>query len=162
MSTKTRFFKKVQQSNTVTEPDERSLEADIQAFCRRMESFARQLSHWFEGSAIEVIVAKKYLHDLSTIGYSLNSGAVCYEITTLTLRHGPRSVTIMPEQLRQGREKGCVTLTVDSAAGVAGKQKYSLCMAPESGWLIREEAQTPADSIPLTEDVFFQTIEKLA
>jgi hypothetical protein len=162
VSTKARFFKKVQQNNTMTVTDERSVEADIQAFCRRMDDFARQVCQWFEGSGIEVIVSRKYLHDLSTIGFSLNSGSVCYEISTITLRHGLRSVTIMPEQLWRAGDKGCVTLTIDTAAGASGKQKFYLRMAPERGWLIRDEGQASADSLPLTEEVFFQTIESLA
>ncbi|MEG5548713.1 hypothetical protein UXO11_03800 [Enterobacter wuhouensis] len=77
-----------------------------------MDTLTQQICGWFEGSGIEVITAIKHIHELSTIGFSLNSGICRYDIATLRLVNGDRSVSIIPEQLCRGTERGCVTMRV--------------------------------------------------
>jgi len=162
VSVRERFFKKVQQKQNPPAPSDGSVEGDIQAFCQRMDELAQQVQQWFEGSGIDVIIAMTSLQDLSTIGHSLNSGASRYDITTIRLQNGTRSVSIMPGQLYQKESKGCVTLTVNTPDRTPVKQYFYLCMAPESGWFIRGEHQPVTDRTIMTEDVFFQRIESLA
>lgn len=127
-----------------------------------MDQLAQQVQQWFEGSAVDVILGAKSLQDLSTVGRSLNSGASRYDITTIRLQNDTRSVSILPEQLYQNGLKGCVTLTVDTPDCEPGKQRFYLCMVPESGWFIRSEPQTAVGKIIMTEDIFFRVIENLA
>lgn len=162
MSVRERFFKKVQQKQNGTVAGDGSVGADIQAFCQRMDELAQQVQLWFEGSGIEVIIAMKHLQDLSTVGRCLNSGASRYDITSIRLQNDIRSVSIMPEQLYQKGNKGCMTMTVDTPDCTSNKQQFYLCMAPESGWFIRGEHQTAANKIIMTEDIFFRAIESLA
>lgn len=162
MSVRERFFKKVQQKNNRAPDNNNPAEAEIQEFCQRMDDLAQQVNAWFEDSGIEVIIAKKYLHDLSTVGLSLNSGVCRYEITTIRLQNGNCSVSIIPEQLCRAGEKGCVTMCVDAPGTASGRQIFYLCMAPESSWFIRNEHQGGQGSVLLTEDVFFRAIENLA
>ena len=162
MSVRERFFKKVQQKQNFTAPSDGSVEGDIQAFCQRMDELAQQVQQWFEGSGIDVAIATISLQDLSTIGHSLNSGASRYDITTIRLQNGTRSVSIVPGQLYQDGCTGCVTLTVDTPDCEPGRQRFYLSMKPEGGWFIREEQQASTMKSTLTEDVFFQTIENLA
>ncbi len=86
MSARERFFKKVQQNSDSIPPGNKSAEAEIQAFRRRMDALVQQISQWFAGSGIEIILSTKHIHDLSTIGYSLNSGICRYDITTIGSR----------------------------------------------------------------------------
>jgi hypothetical protein len=162
VSARERFFRKVQQHNGSTPPGKKSVEAEIHAFRQQMDELAQQIYQWFEGAGIEVIIAKKYLHDLSTVGLSLNSGVCRYEITTIRLQNGNRSVSIIPEQLCRAGDRGCVTMNVEAPDTVSGRQTFYLCMAPESGWLIRNEHQGAQGNVLLSEDVFFRAIENLA
>ncbi|MDK9365752.1 hypothetical protein [Lelliottia wanjuensis] len=161
MSVRERFFKKVQQKQNFTAPSDGSVAGDIQAFCQRMDELAQQVQQWFEGSGIDVAIATIPLQDLSTIGHSLNSGASRYDITTIRLQNGTRSVSIMPGQLYQKESKGCVTLTVNTPDRTPVKQYFYLCMAPVDGWLIRNEQQLKTSYNMMTEDVFFSVIDKL-
>ena len=57
MSVRERFFKKVQQKSNRALDSNNSAEAEIQAFCERMDDLAQQVNAWFEDSGIEVIIA---------------------------------------------------------------------------------------------------------
>lgn len=159
MSVRERFFKKVQQHHASTPPGKKSAEAEIRAFCQRMDALVQQINAWFEGSGIEVITATKHIHDLSTLGYSLSSGICRYDITTIRLVNGDRSVSIMPEQLCCSAERGCVTMRVD-APGIS--QTFCLSMAPEEGWFIRREQQGVKENAIMTENHFFLAVDCLA
>lgn len=137
-------------------------EAEVRAFCERMEDLAQQIITWFEGSGIEIFLSKKHITDLSTVGYSLSSGICRYAIATIILQNGDRSVTIMPEQVIRGAEKGCVTMSITVPDSLSGARIFHLSMAPETGWYIRRGHQSPKENILMTEDRFFQTIDCLA
>ncbi|MBO2025669.1 hypothetical protein J4733_14160 [Klebsiella pneumoniae] len=49
-------------------------------FRQQMAALAQQISQWFDGTGIEVVISTRHLHDLSTLGYSLNSGICRYDI----------------------------------------------------------------------------------
>ncbi|UAY64420.1 hypothetical protein K9O83_12220 [Enterobacter bugandensis] len=160
MSARERFFRKVQQnSDSTPPPSHKSAEAEIRAFCQRMDALVQQINAWFEGSGIEIITATKHIHDLSTIGYSLSSGICRYDITTIRLVNGDRSASIMPEQLCRGAETGCVTMRVD-APGIS--QAFYLSMAAEEEWFIRREHQSAKENAVMTEDHFFRAVDSLA
>lgn len=159
MSARERFFRKVQQNITRIPSGQRTAEAEIKVFRQRMDELAQQVSQWLAGSGIEVTLSTKHIHDLSTVGFSLDSGICRYDITTVLLQNGGRSVSIVPEQLCRGTETGCVTLRIN-VPGVA--QVFYLSMAPESGWFIRSKHQGGQDNVLLTEEVFFRAIENLA
>lgn len=112
MSARERFFKKVQQSSKNITSGNTSVEAEIVEFCERLEGLAQQIIEWFAGTSIEVTLSRQYLHDLSTLGYSLSSGICRYEIATILLQNGERSVSIVPEQLFRAGETGCVRMRV--------------------------------------------------
>ena len=88
MSARERFFKKVQQNSNSVLPGKTSAEAEIREFCQRMDELAQQIDQWFEGSGVEVIIATRHIHDLSTMGDSLSSGICRYDITTVRLQNG--------------------------------------------------------------------------
>ncbi|URN97474.1 hypothetical protein NB069_12275 [Leclercia adecarboxylata] len=159
MSARERFFKKVQHNSASVPSGKHSVEAEVRAFCARMNALAQQLDQWFAGSGIEVRYSTKHIHDLSTIGYSLRSGISRYDITTIQLQNGDRSVTILPKQLCQGEERGVVTMRVE-AYGTT--QVFCLSMAPETGWFIRREHQSLKDNVIMTEERFFQAVDRLA
>ncbi|EPF6107777.1 hypothetical protein R2970_000205 [Enterobacter cloacae] len=159
MSARERFFRKVQQNNDITPPGPTSAEAEIRAFRQRMDALTQQICGWFEGSGIEVITATIHIHDLSTIGFSLSSGICRYDIATLRLVNGDRSVSIIPEQHCRGAERGCVTMRVD-APGI--RQVFYLSMAPEEGWFIRREYQGVKENTFMTEEHFFRAVDCLA
>ncbi|GAB50622.1 hypothetical protein [Atlantibacter hermannii] len=159
MSARERFFKKVQQNSNRVPPDKKSAEAEIREFCQRVDELAKQINAWFEGSGIEVIFATRHINDLSTIGYSLSSGICRYDITTVLLQNGERSASIIPEQLCQGAETGCVTMCVE-APGT--RQVFHLSMAPETGWYLRGEHQSVCERVSMTEEGFFQAVDRLA
>lgn len=106
MSARERFFKKVQQSSKNITSGNTSVEAEIVEFCERLEGLAQQIIEWFAGTSIEVTLSRQYLHDLSTLGYSLSSGICRYEIATILLQNGERSVSIVPEQALPCRRNG--------------------------------------------------------
>lgn len=160
MSARERFFKKIKQSTAQPHHDG-SVGADIQAFRHKMDELSEQIEAWLEGARIEIILSTKHLNDLSTVGASLNSGASRYDIATIELLYGARSVDITPEQLYKPGEKGCVTLVVEAPDQAVDKQKYFLSMAPRDSWFIRGEHQDVSSRILLTEEVFFRTIECL-
>lgn len=159
MSARDRFFKRVQQKNDSIPTDHESAEGEIRAFRQRMNALAQQICVWFEGSGIEVIVSTKHIHDLSTLGYSLSSGICRYDITTIRLVNGDRSVSIMPEQLCRSVERGCVTMRVD-APGI--NQVFCLSIAQEEGWFIRREQQGVKENALMTENHFFLAVDCLA
>lgn len=124
-----------------------------------MDELAQQISQWFAGSGIEVTLSTRHLHDLSAVGYSLNSGICRYDITAIRLQNGDRSVRLLPEQLWNGAETGIVTLHVD-APGI--RQTFYLSMAPEAGWFIRRQYQSARDNVIMTEELFFEAVDRLA
>ena len=158
MSARERFFRKVQQNLTRIPSGKKTAEAEIQVFQQRMDDLAQQVSQWLAGSGIEVTLSTKHIHDLSTVGFSLDSGICRYAITTVLLQNGGRSVSIVPEQLCRGTE-GCVTMRIN-VPGVA--QVFYLSMAPESGWFIRSEHQGAKENVIMTEERFFQAVDRLA
>lgn len=162
MSARERFLKRVQQKQNTTVPGDGTVDADIQAFCQRMDELAQQVQQWFNGSGIDVVIGTTSLQDLSTIGRSLNSGASRYDITTIKLQNDTRSVSILPEQLYQKGQKGCLTMTVEMPDLEPTRQHFYLSMAPEAGWFIRVEHQAVSGKTIMTEDVFFRAIENLA
>lgn len=162
MSARERFFKKVQQKQNPVPPGNGTVEADILAFCQRMDELAQQIDEWFDGIGLKLTVSTKYLQDLSTLGHSLNNGVSRYDITAIIVQNGCRSVSIIPEQLYQNGCRGCVTLTVDAPDREPARQQFYLSMKPEGGWFIREEQQTSAIKSTMTEDVFFRVIDNLA
>jgi len=124
-----------------------------------MDELAQQISQWFAGSGIEVTLSTRHLHDLGAVGYSLNSGICRYDITAIRLQNGDRSVRLLPEQLWNGAETGIVTLHVD-APGI--RQVFYLSMAPEAGWFIRRQYQSARDNVIMTEELFFEAVDRLA
>jgi len=124
-----------------------------------MDELAQQISQWFTGSGIEVTLSTRHLHDLSAVGYSLNSGICRYDITAIRLQNGDRSVRLLPEQLLNDKETGIVTLHVD-APGFS--QVFHLSMAPETGWFIRRQYQSAKDNVIMTEERFFEAVDRLA
>ena len=124
-----------------------------------MDLLAQQISQWFAGSGIEVTLTTKHIHDLSTVGYSLNSGIYRYDITAIRLQNGDRSVSLLPEQLWNGAETGIVARHVE-APGF--REVFYLSMAPEAGWFIRREFQSIKERALLTEERFFVAVDRLA
>lgn len=108
MTARERFFKKLQQQQNPrrTAALDGSAAADIARFRQQMAELAQQISQWFDGTGIEVVISTRHLHDLSTLGYSLNSGICRYDILAIRLQNGERSVNIVPQQLLDGVEKG--------------------------------------------------------
>lgn len=159
MSARERFFKKLQHKNDRVPSGIKSADAEVRTFCSRMDELAQQISQWFAGSGIEVTLSIRHLHDLSAVGYSLNSGICRYDITAIRLQNGDRSVLIVPEQLWNGAERGIVSLHVD-APGI--RQTFYLSMAPETGWFIRRQYQSAKDNVIMTEERFFETVDRLA
>ncbi|UMP77874.1 hypothetical protein MJ565_12310 [Klebsiella pneumoniae] len=82
MTARERFFKKLQQQQNPrrTAALDGSAAADIARFRQQMAALAQQISQWFDGTGIEVVISTRHLHDLSTLGYSLNSGICRYDI----------------------------------------------------------------------------------
>ncbi len=82
MTARERFFKKLQQQQNPrrTAALDGSAAADIARFRQQMAELAQQISQWFDGTGIEVVISTRHLHDLSTLGYSLNSGICRYDI----------------------------------------------------------------------------------
>lgn len=158
MSARERFLKKVQPGKASATCGKTSVDVDIQAFRWRMDDLAQQVSEWFAGTCITVTLGIRHIHDLSTIGYSLENGICRYDITTIRLQNGEHSVRIMPEQLCRGREIGCVVMRVETA----DIQVFQLSLAPEKGWFIRREHQSAQDNVMMTEELFFRAIERLA
>lgn len=159
MSARERFFNKVQHNSASVPSGKNSVEAVVRAFRSRMNDLARQMSQWFSGSTIEVTFSTKHIHDLSTVGYSLTSGICRYDITTIRLQNGDRSVTILPEQLCHRTETGLVTMRVE-AYGIT--QVFYLSMAPDTGWFIRRERQSVKENVIMTEERFFEAVDRLA
>lgn len=162
MSARERFFKKMQQNKGNKPLIINTAEDEVRAFCERMEDLAQQIITWFEGSGIDVVLSRKHINDFSTVGYSLSSGICRYDITTLILQNGDRSVSIMPERLISGSEKGCMTMRITAPGSSSGTQNFQLCMAPETGWYIRREHQSAKENVVMTEDYFFKVVDCLA
>lgn len=159
MSARERFFRKVQQNSDSNPSGNKSAEAEIRLFRQRMDALAQQISQWFAGSGIEVILSTKHIHDLSSVGYSLSNGICRYDITTIRLQNGDRSVSIVPEQLCRSAETGCVIMRVN-APGIS--QMFYLSMAPETGWFLRREHQSAKENELMTEELFFRAVDCLA
>ncbi|RTQ00886.1 hypothetical protein EKN38_14005 [Enterobacter sp. WCHEn045836] len=91
--------------------------------------------------------------------YSLSSGICRYEIATILLQNGERSVSIVPEQLFRTGETGCVRMRLKAPAF---REVFYLSMAPEAGWFIRREFQNIKERTLLTEERFFVAVDRLA
>ena len=85
-----------------------------------------------------------------------------YDITSIRLQNGGRSVSIIPGQLCREGETGCVTLRVDVPDNISVPQLFYLSMAPETGWFIRREHQGVKENVMMTEERFFQAVDRLA
>ncbi|GHK52131.1 hypothetical protein KPZU09_18670 [Klebsiella pneumoniae] len=128
MTARERFFKKLQQQQNPrrTAALDGSAAADIAVFRQQMAALAQQISQWFDGTGIEVVISTRHLHDLSTLGYSLNSGICRYDIPAIRLQNGERSVNIVPQQLLDGVEKGIVTLSLEAPDGAGSREVFYL------------------------------------
>ncbi|EOV5311547.1 hypothetical protein ACOAZI_001312 [Klebsiella pneumoniae] len=164
MTARERFFKKLQQQQNPrrTAALDGSAAADIARFRQQMAELAQQISQWFDGTGIEVVISTRHLHDLSTLGYSLNSGICRYDIPAIRMQNGERSVNIVPQQLLDGVEKGIVTLSLEAPDGAGSREVFYLSLAPEEGWMIRKAHQPPEARLILTEDRFFMAVDSLA
>ena len=160
MTARERFFKKLQQQQNPrrTAALDGSAAADIARFRQQMAALAQ----WFDGTGIEVVISTRHLHDLSTLGYSLNSGICRYDIPAIRLQNGEHSVNIVPQQLLDGVEKGIVTLSLEAPDGAGSREVFYLSLAPEEGWMIRKAHQPPQARLMLTEDRFFMAVDSLA
>ena len=152
MTARESFFKKLQQQQNPrrTAALDGSAAADIARFRQQMAELA------------EVVISTRHLHDLSTLGYSLNSGICRYDIPAIRLQNGERSVNIVPQQLLDGVEKGIVTLSLEAPDGAGSREVFYLSLAPEEGWMIRKAHQSPEARLMLTEDRFFMAVDSLA
>ncbi|WP_323104750.1 hypothetical protein [Klebsiella variicola] len=164
MTARERFFKKLQQQQNPqrTAALDGAAAADIARFRQQMAALAQQVSQWFDGTGIEVVISTRHLHDLSTLGYSLNGGICRYDIPAIRLQNGERSVNIVPQQLLDGVEKGIVTLSLETPGGTGSREVFYLSLAPEEGWMIRKAHQPPQARLMLTEDRFFMAVDSLA
>ena len=164
MTARERFFKKLQQQQNPrrTAALDGSAAADIARFRQQMVALAQQISQWFDGTGIEVVMSTRHLHDLRTLGYSLNNGICRYDIPAIRLQNGERSVNIVPQQLLDGVEKGIVTLSLETPGGAGSREVFYLSLAPEDGWMIRKAHQPPQARLMLTEDRFFMAVDSLA
>lgn len=120
-----------------------------------MAELAQQISQWFDGTGIEVVISTRHLHDLSTLGYSLNSGICRYDILAIRLQNGERSVNIVPQQLLDGVEKGIVTLSLEAPDGAGSREVFYLSLAPEEGWMIRKAHQPRKRGLYLPKIAFY-------
>ena len=158
MTARERFFKKLQQQQNPrrTAALDGSVAADIARFRQQMAALAQQISQWFDGTGIEVVMSTRHLHDLSTLGFCR------YDIPAIRLQNGERSVNIVPQQLLDGVEKGIVTLSLETPGGTGSREVFYLSLAPEDGWMIRKAHQSPEARLMLTEDRFFMAVDSLA
>jgi len=98
--------------------------------------------------------------ELGGVLHKEGSSGICrYDITTIRLVNGDRSVSIMPEQLCRSAERGCVIMRVD-APGI--NQVFCLSMAPKESWFIRREQQGVKENAIMTENHFFLAVDCLA
>ncbi|MCS5980746.1 hypothetical protein LNO78_11050 [Klebsiella pneumoniae subsp. pneumoniae] len=127
-----------------------------------MAELAQQIGQWFDGTGIEVVISTRHLHDLSTLGYSLNSGICRYDIPAIRLQNGERSVNIDAAAAVGWRGKGIVTLSLEAPDGAGSREVFYLSLAPEEGWMIRKAHQSPEARRMLTEDRFFMAVDSSA
>lgn len=59
MSARERFFLKVQHKNDRVTSGKKSADAEVRAFCSRMDELAQQINPWFAGSGIETSVSER-------------------------------------------------------------------------------------------------------
>ncbi|MDK9604619.1 hypothetical protein [Lelliottia wanjuensis] len=162
MSAKDEFLKKSSENKEAQISNQERVKRDIQEFRSRVDNLATQISQWVDGTGIQVITGQKRLND-ETVSFALGSGAnASYEVTTIQLKNNAKSATITPEWLYGLGHKGNVDFVVTTPNSIPRQMKFSLCMGPDEGWIISGEGQRKSEGETLTEETFFQAIQKLA
>ncbi|MBD3720886.1 hypothetical protein IE992_06080 [Klebsiella pneumoniae] len=119
-----------------------------------MAELAQQISQWFDGTGIEVVISTRHLHDLSTLGYSLNSGICRYDIPGHSSAKRRAQRQYRAAAAVGWRGKGIVTLSLEAPDGAGSREVFYLSLGPGGGLDDPQGAPAPEARLILTEDRF--------
>lgn len=104
MSVKSQFLNKLQTRQSAPVSSVSKSQADIAEFCLRMTQLQEQMDAWLEGTGLNVEALSTSVTDLLVDGGT-------FDIATLILSYGDRSVKFIPVFLYGQGVTGCVEAT---------------------------------------------------
>nr|MDQ6120385.1 hypothetical protein [Klebsiella pneumoniae subsp. pneumoniae] len=118
-----------------------------------MAALAQQISQWFDGTGIEVVISTRHLHDLSTLA-TASTAASAATISRPFVCKTASAASISCRSSCWMAWKRIVTLSLEAPDGAGSREVFYLSLAPEEGWMIRKAHQSPEARLMLTEDRF--------
>ena len=82
-----------------------------------MAELAQQISQWFDGTGIEVVISTRHLHDLVPLATASTAASAATISQPFVCKTASAAINIVPQQLLDGVEKGIVTLSLEAPDG---------------------------------------------
>lgn len=155
MSAKARFLKKLQDLQPCCDSFSSRAQADIAAFCQRMDELREKLEEWLEGTCIHIETSPV------TLSESLIGGGT-FRIPGISLRYNERLIRFTPVFLYAPGATG----GVDAALFTDGKMVHLRRLFMRSGEDVKNWTCSPAGNLVgsrsvFSEETFFDIIVSL-
>ncbi|EGT4490431.1 hypothetical protein DOX53_22390 [Cronobacter malonaticus] len=160
MSAKDSFFQKVEDNASKQKADEEAFKQDILAFQQDTKALLTDIKSWFDGSPIKT--------KTSTMQMPVDGSTSLFEVATLTLHNGDKTLSITPEGFYYYGVTGSLTVTIDNPNHAPREFRFSLHWADSlsqiDGWVIAHSGSvnTQVQRIKFDQENFFNMISSFA
>lgn len=164
MSAKDAFFNKVQENKELHQSQEEKTKQDIQAYRNAMINLTGQVKAWLNGSGLEVMISEFDFEDEALLMRqdSQIRKLARYRNVGLKIRNNDKIASLIPTSINWA------LLMISIPSMPQQQERFLLRLNKEDhSWSIRPDI-TPSlrdpqpENMPLTEEIFFQTISSLA
>ncbi|WP_139429154.1 hypothetical protein [Aeromonas veronii] len=158
MSTKDAFFQKLEVNSNAKKEQEDALKMTIQAFQQDTAVLIKTIQEWFASSPVKATVSSVSLFEESTR----------FEVTSLKLVNGSKSLTIVPTGLYYFGVAGALDVTIQNPERSPATTKFSIhwkdSVSKLSGWVLVTGGggQLPVQRVEFNQENFFTSIMHFA
>ena len=157
MSAKDSFFKQVEENTNNQKASEEAFKKEVIAFQEDTQALISDIKSWFEGSPIQA----------ATSTMQVTEDKYHFEVATLTLHNGGKTLTINPEGFYYFGVTGCLSVSIYNPSRAPSTSKFSIhwkdTVSKISGWVIVSGGNgTPVQRIEFNQENFFKMISSFA
>ncbi|MWC82428.1 hypothetical protein, partial [Escherichia coli] len=130
MSAKDSFFKQVEENTNNQKASEEAFKKEVIAFQEDTQALISDIKSWFEGSPIQA----------ATSTMQVTEDRDRFEVVTLKLHNGGKTLTINPEGFYYFGVTGCLSVSIYNPSRAPSTSKFSIhwkdTVSKISGWVI--------------------------
>ncbi|CZW47161.1 MULTISPECIES: hypothetical protein [Enterobacteriaceae] len=157
MSAKDSFFKQVEENTNNQKASEEAFKKEVIAFQEDTQALISDIKSWFEGSPIQA----------ATSTMQVTEDRDRFEVVTLKLHNGGKTLTINPEGFYYFGVTGCLSVSIYNPSRAPSTSKFSIhwkdTVSKISGWVIVSGGNgTPVQRIEFNQENFFKMISSFA